>query len=96
MSDAKHTPGTREHYDSWHKEKMKDPIFRRDCVLHHIEEFGELPQPYDSAPALLEALSKMIDTHGAHGPCEANGCSTCDRAYKNARTAIAAARGEGE
>ena len=37
---------------------------------------------------LLAALRKMIITHGMHGPCDQNSCSSCDLAYKKAQQAI--------
>lgn len=37
---------------------------------------------------LREVLKDMINTHGMHGPCKNHSCSSCDRAYKNAKQAL--------
>ncbi len=42
---------------------------------------------------LLKALRAMMDTHGNHGPCEANDCHTCALAYEKAKDAIPATKG---
>lgn len=49
----------------------------------------------NAAPDLLAACKAMCDTHGTHGPCEQNDCRSCDRAYEQARAAIAKAKPEG-
>jgi len=33
---------------------------------------------------LQDALSAMLNTHGAHGPCEQNNCKECCWAYDSA------------
>lgn len=48
-------------------------------IVHCVNNFDEL----------LEALKAMKLTHGMHGPCEQNSCSSCDIAYKLAQQAIA-------
>lgn len=46
-----------------------------------------------AAPELLEACKKMIRTHGMHGPCNQNSCSSCEEAYDKTKQVIAKAGG---
>lgn len=49
-----------------------------------------------AAPELLDALKWMCLSHGMHGPCEQNDCSSCQLAYDKADAAIAKAASNNE
>jgi len=42
---------------------------------------------------LLEALKRMVNTHGMHGPCTEHNCHDCQQSHTKAIQAIAKAEG---
>ena len=58
------------------------------CDKVHEQRTGGEICPYCEIARLREALKKMVDTHGMHGPCKNHSCSNCDRAYKTAKQAL--------
>lgn len=47
----------------------------------------------NSHAALVRALRRMMNTHGAHGPCSGNDCRDCGAAYQQARAVLASVEG---
>lgn len=65
------------------------PAAMADVLKEHIQQCAEHPMAAYKAFAeiAVDALDRGIDSHGAHGPCNNNDCSTCAIAYGKMRAA---------
>ena len=71
---------------------MNEREFIDSLASLSVRMFFEHQQEISSKDAdiarLREALKAMINTHGMHGPCKNHSCSSCGKAYKNAKQAL--------
>lgn len=64
------------------------------CEIHRLKRLAEM---FNSCAVsnglrkieLEEALERMLETHGMHGPCKMNNCEDCKAARKKAVEALA-------